>query len=128
MSSNMLQLFQRAVAASGDAPRICLSELADLRVLASVELKPLRHPSTLTAADWQIFDDDDQEQTAAAELNAALIAALAAPDETAASDILIDTMSRWTDLGALHTEPRAVARQYTDAVFIFGRPETIEAP
>ena len=58
----------------------------------------------------------------------ALIAALAATDETAAWDILIDTMCRWTDLGALDTEPRAVARQYTDAVFVFGRPEVIAAP
>ena len=128
MSSNMLQLFQRVVAASGDAPRVRLSELADPSVLAGVELKPLRHPSALTAADWQLFDDDEQEQTAAAELNAALIAALAATDETAAWDILIGAMSRWTDLGGLDTEPRAVARQYTDAVFVFGRPEVIAAP
>jgi len=128
MSSNTLQLFQRVIAASGDARRLRLSELSDPAVLAGIELTPLRHPSKLNAADWQLFDDDDQEQAAGAELNAALIAALAAPDESAAWDILIDTMSRWTDLGALDTEPRAVARQYTDAVFVFGRPEVIEAP
>jgi hypothetical protein len=127
MSTSKLQLFEHVVAASGDVPRLRLSQLCDPTALAGVELKPLRHPSTLTAADWQIFDDDDQEHTAAAELNEALIAALAAPDETAAWDILVDTMSRWTDLGALDTEPRAVARQYTDAVFVFGRPEVISA-
>ena len=128
MSSNNLRLFQRVVAAPGDAPRLRLSQLCDPTALVDVELKPLRHPSTLTAADWQIFDDEEQEQIAIAELNAALIAALAAPDETAAWDILIDTMSRWTDLGALDTEPRAVARQYTDAVFVFRRLEVIATP
>ena len=77
---------------------------------------PLPHPSTLTEADWFLFDMPGSEKAGAA-LTDALCRALTAKTEEEAWSVMNCAMDRWAGWGACDTEPRGVARDYIRAMF-----------